>query len=552
MDNRIKNNLLTGLENISAGAAGCGLDFSSIKGKTGYIKNVSSFLGTTKNQTIFFSILADLSLQSLVTLENMASHIGCSILKLLTYMHELEALEARGYIKRKHGDNDNKNSYNDMGFKVPHNIIEALRTNDSSKLQTTSRCQLPEFLIRIANLVNDRGEESISTLQLYEGAKSMIENNRHLTYVKYIDTSLRDINSKITMFALGFARLKGQINVNIESFASALFDDLGEQLKYNQQIIAGTHELIARGMLRVEISEFMDEKVMTMNGSPSIILFEAYPDLLTDKAKRDDIIRHADIRVKKLFYPDSTNEQLRPFEMLIRKTRFKTYRKELRNNNLTAGITAIFHGAPGTGKTEAVYQLAKKSGRNIMMVDLSQTKSKWLGESEKVVKKIFDDYSALLANSAIEPILFINEGDGLFTRRVELGNRGTTADLAINTMQNIMLQELERFEGILITTTNLTGNLDRAFERRLTFKILFPVPDIHARTQIWKNKVPELTPVQASMLAKKFNITGGEIDIRVRHLLMKKVLNKNINIFRALEESCTNTIGLEKTKKVGF
>ena len=181
---------------------------------------------------------------------------------------------------------------------------------------------------------------------------------------------------------------------------------------------------------------------------------------------------------KKLFFSDEVKEQVKALEEVMKHNKFRSYGRALKRNNLSSGITAVLFGAPGTGKTEAVYQLARKTGRDIMMVDLSETKSKWFGESEKMVKKIFDDYSALLKNGDTEPILFINEADGLFSKRIDLNSsRGNSTEQSINTIQNILLQALENFEGILIATTNLTSNLDKAFERRFTFKINFPKPD---------------------------------------------------------------------------
>ena len=143
-------------------------------------------------------------------------------------------------------------------------------------------------------------------------------------------------------------------------------------------------------------------------------------------------------------------------------SRFRNYRKALERNGLSKGVTAIFYGAPGTGKTETVYQLAKKTGRDICMVELSQTKSKWFGESEKRVRQIFVDYAEMLRNCDREPILFINEADGLFSKRGNVGGNSSSSDHTVNTMQNILLQCLEDFEGILVATTNLNGNLDKA------------------------------------------------------------------------------------------
>lgn len=187
-----------------------------------------------------------------------------------------------------------------------------------------------------------------------------------------------------------------------------------------------------------------------------------------------------------------------------------------------------------------------------MMVDLSQTKSKWFGESEKVVKKIFDDYSALLKSSRTEPILFINEADGLFTGRSVMSTSASAADHAINTIQNILLQALENFEGILIATTNLTGNLDRAFERRFTFRIEFPKPDQLTRQAIWKSKLPDLSDEESLKLAERFGITGGEIDVQVRQIILKRVLNKKISLFDALVESCGKDHGFSGRKRVGY
>lgn len=232
---------------------------------------------------------------------------------------------------------------------------------------------------------------------------------------------------------------------------------------------------------------------------------------------------------------------------------FRSYRKALQRNKLSSGITAVFFGEPGTGKTEAVYQLARKTGRDIMMVDLNQTKSKWFGESEKLVKKIFDNYYALLKNSDIEPILFINEADGLFTKRIDLNTgRGNSSEQAINTIQNILLQALENFEGILLATTNLTKNLDKAFERRFTFKIDFPKPDSIVRKNIWMSKLPELSESEATALGEKFEITGGEIDVQVRQVILKRILNKKLSLFDAVYECCSKDHGFSGKRSIGF
>ena len=128
----------------------------------------------------------------------------------------------------------------------------------------------------------------------------------------------------------------------------------------------------------------------------------------------------------------------------------------------------------------------------------------------------------------------------------------TAADHAINTIQNILLQALENFEGILIATTNLTDNLDKAFERRFTFRINFPKPDSSVRMSIWKNKLPDLSEEEAGMLGERFDITGSEIEVQVRQVLLKKVLDKKTDLYNLLVESCSKDHGFTGRKKIGF
>ena len=173
--------------------------------------------------------------------------------------------------------------------------------------------------------------------------------------------------------------------------------------------------------------------------------------------------------------------------------KFNSIKRQLEQRKFNSGLTILLYGYSGTGKTEAVYQIAKKTNREIMMVDLSKTKSMWFGESEKQVKKIFDDYKLAMRNAKVAPILFINEVDGLLTKRQDIGNNSTSALHALNTIQNILLQEMEAFDGILFATTNLTENLDKAFDRRFLFKLKFNHPDVETRHKIWKNKLPELS-----------------------------------------------------------
>ena len=206
----------------------------------------------------------------------------------------------------------------------------------------------------------------------------------------------------------------------------------------------------------------------------------------------------------------------------IAEPHFTTVRERLASGNMPLGITAVLHGPPGTGKTKSVKQVARTTGRDIMEVDISETKSMWYGKSEKLIKGIFRLYRHRVETSATMPILLFNEADGVLSTRRQLGqsNVGQTE----NAMQNILLDELEKFDGILIATTNLIANLDKAFERRFLFKIKLNKPGHAQRAKIWKLKLPGLSKAECDTLAGKYHLSGGQIDNIARKREIQEII----------------------------
>ena len=134
------------------------------------------------------------------------------------------------------------------------------------------------------------------------------------------------------------------------------------------------------------------------------------------------------------------------------------------------------------------------------------------------------------------PILLFNECDAVFSKRKDV-NSSNTAQVE-NSIQNIILEEMENLNGILIATTNLVDNLDPAFERRFLFKIHFENPSVEAKKAIWRYKLPWLTPDKASQLAESYNLSGGEIDNIVRKAQMKEIVSGTRPTFTDITEMC--------------
>jgi SpoVK/Ycf46/Vps4 family AAA+-type ATPase len=213
----------------------------------------------------------------------------------------------------------------------------------------------------------------------------------------------------------------------------------------------------------------------------------------------------------------------------------------------------MLYGMPGTGKTELAKQLAVNSKRPIMNVDLSKLKGSYFGESEKRVSEIFRNYSSLISNSEITPILLLNEADGILRNRSEI-NANSTVSGTEHLIQTTFLNCLENAKGIIIATTNFITNLDDAYDRRFLFKLELQKPNEEVRIKLLKNKIQSLTDDQAKELARNYEITGAQIENVLRKSEISFVLNGKQADYSMIQAYFDEEICLQhKTKtKIGF
>jgi SpoVK/Ycf46/Vps4 family AAA+-type ATPase len=174
----------------------------------------------------------------------------------------------------------------------------------------------------------------------------------------------------------------------------------------------------------------------------------------------------------------------------------------------------------------------------------------WFGESEKLIKKIFVDYRKFHNDSAKAPILFFNESDGILSKRMKLDGR--RIDKTENAMQNIILQELEDFKGIFFATTNLTENLDFAFERRFLFKIKLSNPDAEVSKNIWRDSIRDLSDQDIEVLSQKFRLSGAQIFNIKKKVQMSKILNGKIPTITEIIGICEQESISNNIRRVGF
>jgi len=216
----------------------------------------------------------------------------------------------------------------------------------------------------------------------------------------------------------------------------------------------------------------------------------------------------------------------------------------------------IFYGAAGTGKTITALALAKSLKRQVLSFDCSKILSMYVGESEKNVRKIFDDYKELCIKTKSQPILLLNEADQFLSNRVSGQISGS--DKMHNQMQNIFLEQIENFDGILIATTNLLDSIDKAFSRRFNYKIEFLKPDREQRKLLWKKLLPDTLPLSDNFDIEKLanaKITGGQIELIIKNTAYKLAIEDEplFNTEDFIEEILKEEKSMfDKDKKMGF
>ncbi len=231
-------------------------------------------------------------------------------------------------------------------------------------------------------------------------------------------------------------------------------------------------------------------------------------ELIEPKTTLDDVVLHP-----------KTEKILRNFlKRMDRKvlSRLKDWGVIDRKKGLETRI--MFYGYPGTGKTITALSLAKSLKKSILNFDCSKILSQYVGESERNVRKIFDTYYELSEKTKSNPVLLLNEADQFLSSRSSGPN--SSVDKMHNQMQNIFLEQIENFRGILIATTNLLENIDTAFSRRFDYKIEFKKPDFKQRLLLFSKNLPEHAIYEENFSIDelaKFPLTGGQIKMVIKN-----------------------------------
>jgi hypothetical protein len=320
----------------------------------------------------------------------------------------------------------------------------------------------------------------------------------------------------------------------------------------------GTHMLVREGLVEPYCSNgFASTKewCISRKGWTELVTPNtAEVDLLVNKKEKANsrLLSHDQITARALFFSGGTEQEVNRLRAMLQDDNYRALLERLEANNMPTGINILLYGTPGTGKTELVQQLARETGRDLMVVDMTRIRDKWVGGSEQNLANIFKSYRDSVACSKKAPILFCNECDAIFGSRLE--STRDSVDKMENALQNILLEQMEQMEGIMICTTNLTSSLDKAFERRFLVKLQLPKPNLQARKQIWHEMMPSLTDEQRTILAEKYAFSGGQIQNVVRRHIINGIVmgDEGVDFASILADCNAETMDRSNGRRVGF
>ena len=544
--------LLTAIEQIVEKAKDSKLSPEFYRKASRYIKYVSDKLDLTKEQSVMLALFINRSDDSSIRISELSEDVKCSTIHILRYMNDIDVLEKREFVRCCRDINSYRKS---ISYRVPLDVIEAMKRDEKYVPRKCTGLTCQELFGELEDVFDLRKDNEITYEALTQKINNLFEDNKQLQFVQMLNLFDDDDNDDKMLLVL-FCHLcvnNSDDNIGFHDL-DFLFDDKREWNRQKRRISNGDHFLFYD-----KIIEYNNDNGMVDRESFRVtqkFKDEALSEVVLQTRNRDknssDFIHSDKIAEKQLFYGESIQNQIDELGGLLDEGHYQEITSRMKKAGFRCGFTCLFYGAPGTGKTETVLQLARQTGRDILQVDVSKIKSCWVGESEKNIKSLFDSYKDKVKKSEKAPILLFNEADAIINKRQEGAER--SVDKMENSIQNIILQEMENLDGIMIATTNLAQNMDKAFERRFLYKIKFEKPTLEARMHIWHEMIPTLSENDTKTLAEKYEFSGGQIENIARHNAINGILyGDKGNTLESLMTYCdSERLETRQTRKIGF
>ena len=532
IDNNCELNLLVAVEQISEVFEDSQLSEDAYEAAVRPINYLSERLYFTPQQAVVYSVMMSMFDNSKITLRHISEFLDISSVASLRLLSDIEFLCSKRYFRYVMSDGNKV-------FRVVSDSVEAMRKNEV--LQPKSYAGLDSFALfcEMRKIFRKHISDELSYADMIYDLSSLLKENDNLHFVQRYKDLTKGIPEAGRLFLLLCCNLL--VNDNDRKVYVNHLDEFFRNFStYNslrKSLNSGNNELIKNGLIRPSSSEgqvLKDTFELTPKAIKDLL---AELNIAPDDMKNRSVLKYQDIQTKEMFYNPKEKTSIDKLIALLEPSNFNNVVTRLDQKGFRKGFTCLLYGGPGTGKTETVLQLARLTGRDLIQVNVTEIKDMYIGETERNIKRIFEGYRELVRESKVAPILFFNEADSIIGKRLETVH---SVDKMENSMQNIILEEMEKLEGIMIATTNLTQNMDSAFERRFLFKIEFAKPSLQAKCSIWKSLIPELSEEEALSLSTRYDFSGGQIENVARKRVVDQIIMGEPLTMDAIYDYCDN------------
>lgn len=525
------NNMLSAFASIWGASRHCMLEpafFDKIQPKVRYIGNKQKLNSRGEHlsmQCVILSLLIDA--QEPMSCKAMADVLGVSNIQLLAFNQDFEKLIELRMIRCLYSLRRGEPT---RSYCIETDFVEAVKNNTKYEPRDYSLYTAKEVLRQINRQLDIADHEPDYYSQLVKEIKFLIEKTQHTEFSKHL-LSLPISDPELVLFLIAASC---QVFRRMPAISPSQYNDIMEESLCIEQLCDDINNdkgrLVKHNLLENNTDEGIkmpDYFRLTENACKTVLKELNYCPSFSQEKTIDELIQPDKIAEKPLYYNKEEKLQLQRLTDLLDIERLAIVQQRLKEAGKQVGICALLHGVAGGGKTESVYQIARQTNHPIFMVDAAALKSKYVGDSEKNIRALFAQYDQMVSACNVQgrpiPILLFNECDAIMGRRM-IGAQHSI-DKMENAIQNIILQAMETFRGIMIATSNLADtNLDAAFERRFLIKVNFRKPESEVKAKIWKAMLPDLSDDYAMQLSSRFDFTGGEIDNVTRKLTIDKLL----------------------------
>ncbi len=486
--------------------------------------------------------------------DSLVQHFGENIVALADIQDAIDALVEKKFLFGSNTNKKDKLNGEQPSYRVNYKIMEAVINGDLSFLDAKPILTFLEWMEEFNELLPMRKTGYMNSQRFIDEVNTLLTQHPNIDEIRWIENLGLNANEKVLFIALVAEHLYESEQVDMDDLCRDLFDSPIQRASLKKGLRDGSHPFLQKNLIQYHSEDFIMGNYVKLSDEvlSNLIGEEVKIEQRLFKPRMGTLIAPATITNETLFYNEKEEKQIELLAKTLDENRLHIVFNNLKQASMKPGLNILLMGGPGTGKTATVKNLAQQTQRSILMVSIDKIQSKWVGDSEKNLKRVFDEYRQLCKSCEQTPILLFNEADAILGKRIEVTR---SVDQMNNALQNILLQELEDFEGIFMATTNLATHLDSAFDRRFLFKIEMEMPTKEVRLKILENNFPSYDDVTLREINSLYKLSGAQINNIKKKLLIRSAIEFEANANEILLGLCEEEFVIRRNthkKAIGF